>query len=154
MTSCTNCLGTSFKRATVELVRHVAGRVFAGQLPARVCLGCEMRYFAGDDLGRFDLAVAATLATAGVLDPEALRFMRKATEPRAKEFADLLGVRAETVSRWESGKTTIDRAAYAVIHQLIVDRLQGSSATSDYLRSLRKPRRLPARVKIVLPDAA
>ncbi len=142
MTSCVNCRGTKFKQTTAELKRHVAGRVFTGKLPARECSSCGMRYYDSPDLGRFDLAVAITLANAGVTEPEALKFMRKASGRRSKEFAELLGVRPETVSRWESGKAGIDRATYAVIQQLLLDRLAGSSTMERSLRVLMHPKKL------------
>lgn len=142
MTSCVSCNGTKFKQTTAELKRHVAGRPFAGKLPARECTSCGMRYYDGPDLARFDLAVAITLANAAVTEPEALKFMRKSTERRAKEFAELLGVRPETVSRWESGKAGIDRATYAVIQQLLIDRLAGSSTMEKTLKVLMHPKKL------------
>jgi DNA-binding transcriptional regulator YiaG len=105
-------------------------------------------------VGQFDAAVAAKLAEAGVTQPEALKFMRKVTGLQGKEFAELLLVRPETVSRWEQGKRPIDRATYAIIRQLVHERAGGVTTTADYLRSLRKPKRLPKIVKIALPRAA
>lgn len=148
VTSCVNCRGTKFRRKTAELKRHVAGRVFAGKLPAQECSSCGMRYYGGPDLGTFDLAVAITLANAGVADPEALKFMRKVTGLNGKEFAELLEVRPETVSRWERHKRSIGRATYAIIRQLLADRVRGTTEMADYLRSLRKPARLPKQVRI------
>ena len=80
--------------------------------------------------------------------------MRKVTGLQGKEFAELLAVRPETVSRWEQGKRPIDRATYAIIRQLVSERARGVTATTDYLRSLRRPKRLPKTVKIALPRAA
>ena len=134
--------------------RHVAGHVFTADLPARLCVKCGTSYF--DDLvvGQFDALVAAKLAEAAVTQPEALKFMRKVTGLQGKEFAELLAVRPETVSRWEQGKRPIDRATYAVIRQLVYERARGVTATADYLRSLHRPQRLPKTVKIALPRAA
>ncbi len=153
VTSCVNCQGTKFQRTTAELKRHVRARVFAGKLPAQECSSCGMRYYAGPDLARFDLAVALALVNAGVTESEALRFMRKVTGLNGKEFAELLEVRPETVSRWEQDKRPIDRASYAIIRQLLADRLHGVTEMADYLRSLHKPPRLPRNVKLHL-DAA
>jgi putative zinc finger/helix-turn-helix YgiT family protein len=153
VTSCVNCQGTKFRRTTAEVKRHVADREFAGKLPAQECASCGMRYYAGPDLSRFELAVSIALANAGVTDAEALKFMRKVTGLNGKEFAELLEVRPETVSRWEKDKRPIDRATYAIIRQLLADRLHGTTEMADYLRSLRKPPRLPRTVKLHL-DAA
>lgn len=134
--------------------RHVAGHVFTADLPSRVCAACGTSYFDDITVGQFDALVAATLAEAGITEPEALKFMRKVTGLQGKEFADLLAVRPETVSRWEQGKRPIDRATYAIIRQLVAERARGVTATTDYLRSLRQPKRLPKTVKIALPRAA
>jgi DNA-binding transcriptional regulator YiaG len=123
-------------------------------LPARVCEGCGTSYFDDRAVGQFDSLVAVKLAEAGVCEPEALRFLRKVTGLQGKEFAELLAVRPETVSRWEQGKRPIDRATYAVIRQLLFERVRGVTATRDYLRSLQKPKRLAKTVKIALRDAA
>lgn len=140
--SCANCRNEDFKQASSALSRHVAGREFKKVVSFRQCTSCKAKYYTGEDLARFDLAVAINLANGAVIDAEALRFMRKATGLQAKEFADLLGVRPETVSRWESGKAGIDRATYAVLQQFLLDRLAGSAQTAKRLRVLMHPKRL------------
>lgn len=151
---CPKCEATRLEARTIKRKRHVAGHEFAADLPARVCVECGTSYV--DDLivSAFDTLVAAKLAEAGVTEPEALQFMRKVTGLQGKEFAELLAVRPETVSRWEQGKRPIDRATYAVIRQLVSEHTRGVTTTTDYLRSLRQPKRLPKTVKIAVPRAA
>lgn len=132
----------------------MAGHVFSADLPARVCAGCGNTYFDDVVVSQFDSLVAARLVAAGVTHPDALKFMRKVTGLQGKEFAELLAVRAETVSRWEHGRRPIDRATYAIIRQLVCERAVGVTTTTDYLRSLRKPKRLPKTVRLELPHAA
>ena len=151
---CPKCEATRLEPRTIKRKRHVAGHEFAADLPARVCVGCGTRYFDDRVVGEFDALVAAKLAEAGVTEPEALQFMRKVTGLQGKEFAELLAVRPETVSRWEQGKRPIDRATYAVIRQLVSERTRGVTTTTDYLRSLHRPKRLPKTVKIAVPRAA
>jgi putative zinc finger/helix-turn-helix YgiT family protein len=151
---CPNCNATKLVRRSVERIRHVAGHAFAARLPAQVCESCGETFFSDDAVTAFDLAVAAKLAGAGIVTADALKFMRKVTGLNGKEFAELLEVRPETVSRWEQDKRPIDRATYAIIRQLIFDRLHGSSVMADFLRSLRKPKHLPRRVRVDLHDAA
>lgn len=151
---CPNCGANKLQKRNVERSRHVAGHAFTAHLPARVCAACKVAFFADEPVGAFDMLVAAHLAEAGVTSAEALRFMRKSTGMLGKEFAALLDVRPETVSRWEQGKRRIDRATYAIIRQLIWDRLLGKSTTADYLRSLHRPRRLPKKITIRLDRAA
>jgi putative zinc finger/helix-turn-helix YgiT family protein len=151
---CPNCGAAPVGPQTIRRKRHVAGYEFTADLPARVCAACGASYFEDRVVGQFDAAVAARLAEAGVTQPEALKFMRKVTGLQGKQFAELLAVRPETVSRWEQGKRSIDRATYAIIRQLVCERAGGVTTTTDYLRSLRKPKRLPKVVKIALPRAA
>ncbi len=149
---CPNCKA-NLNRKAVERARHVAGHAFTARLPSQICSSCGTAYFADEDVASFDLHVAAKLAEAGIADAAALKFMRKVTGLNGKEFAGLLEVRPETVSRWEQGRRPIDRSTYAIIRQLIFDRLQGKTTTADWLRSLRKPKRLPKNVRVHL-DAA
>jgi len=151
---CPNCGAAGLKSQTLERRRHVAGHVFTAKLPARVCAACGVSYFDDRVVAEFDALVAAELVEAGITTPEALKFIRKVTGLQGKEFAELLGVRPETVSRWEQGKRPIDRATYAVVRQLLHERARGVTATTDYLRSLHKPKRLPKTVRIALRRAA
>ena len=151
---CPNGDGGRLQRKKVSRTRNVAGHAFTAELSAQVCATCGETYFADEDVAQFDLRVAARLVEAGVTEAEALKFMRKVTGLNGKEFAELLEVRAETVSRWEQDKRPIDRATYAIIRQLIFDRLHGGSGMADFLRSMRKPKRLPRRVALDLHDAA
>lgn len=151
---CPNCGAARLESRVVKRKRHVAGHAFTADLPARVCTQCGTSYFDDRAVGQFDALVAAKLAEAGVTAPEALKFMRKVTGLQGKEFAELLAVRPETVSRWEQGKRPIDRATYAIIRQLVYERARGLTATRDYLRSLHRPKRLPKRIRIALPRAA
>ncbi len=151
---CPNCGAARLESRVVKRKRHVAGHVFTADLPARVCAECGTTYFDDRVVGQFDTLVAAKLAEAGVTESGALKFMRKVTGLQGKEFAELLAVRPETVSRWEQGKRPIGRATYAIIRQLVYERARGVTATTDYLRSLHKPKRLPKTVRIALPRAA
>ena len=154
MKQCPKCGAARLKGRVVKRKRHVAGHAFTADLPARVCAQCGTSYFEDRVVSQFDALVAAKLAEAGVTEPEALKFMRKVTGLQGKEFAELLAVRPETVSRWEQGKRPIDRATYAIIRQLVYERARGITATTDYLRALHKPKRLPKTVRIALPHAA
>jgi hypothetical protein len=139
-------------RRLVPHTRHVGPYAFSGRVPGLVCKKCKESYIEGVDLAAFELRVAVVLADAGVASPEVLRYLRKAMGLLGKEFAQILGVRPETVSRWEAGGS-IDRATYAVIRQILHDRLQGKTEMADYLRSLKKPKPLPREVKMRLAKA-
>ena len=151
---CPSCGAVRLESRAVRRTRNVADHRFTAQLPARVCTACGTSYFDDRTVAEFDALVAATLAEAGIADPDALKFLRKVTGLRGKEFAQLLAVRPETVSRWEQGKRPIDRATFTLMRQLVHERAAGISAPTDYLRSLGNPKRLPKTVKIALRRAA
>jgi putative zinc finger/helix-turn-helix YgiT family protein len=150
---CPNCRGRIEPRR-VPRERRIGGRRFTAELPAGACTACGERFVDDAVVGEFDLRIAARLAEAGVSGGAALRFMRKVTGLQGKEFAELLAVRPETVSRWERGRRPIDRATYAILRQLILDRTDRRTTTNDYLRSLCKPPRLPKTVRITVQAAA
>ena len=150
---CPTCHSGRLARDTRETRVQVAGSTFVASLPVRRCASCGEAFYAVGAVEGLELQVAALLAEAGVASGEALRFMRKALGLRADEWADLIGVRPESVSRWENGRRRIDRGTLAVIHQLVVEHLRGDSSMHDYLADLRAPRRLPKRVQ-VKPRAA
>lgn len=76
------------------------------------------------------------LLDAGSTDPKAVTWLRKAAGLRGNELAALLAVAPETVSRWEHGARTIDRAALAILGSLALDALDGVTTTRDRLRAL------------------
>ncbi len=145
---CVKCGGTKLERREVERHRDVAGHRFTATLTALVCAACGEAYFRQQDLMPFERAIAHALFEAGETAGEALRFLRNCIPLTAREFAELLDLRHETVSRWENGKRPIDRGDYATLRQLVEESARGERATLDYLRSLRKPRRLPKRVRL------
>ncbi len=79
--------------------------------------------------GRADLAIAAELALAGPIHKDTFKFMRGALGETAKAVAALLGVSAETVSRWETGARDVERCAWLVLGNLVLER-SGKPASS------------------------
>ena len=128
------------------LVAAAAGQFLAGRSPDWI-LWLTLIGFA--------LAIAAALALPGrrAAPPPSgagLRFMRKAMGVRGVEFADLLGVTPETVSRWEADKHPIDRGAFTLLGMMVADRIAGTHTTEDALRATRAPRRLGDHVEVKL----
>src|SRR6185437_453729 len=108
---CLSCNQGTMRPAMVEIRREVGERSFVASVDGRKCTDCGSVSFKGTDLARFEGAVAAALAGSG----EAFRWMRKALDLRAIDVAVLLGVTPETISRWETGRVTIDRGAMALL---------------------------------------
>jgi putative zinc finger/helix-turn-helix YgiT family protein len=128
--------------------RKVAGHTFTAELAAEQCKVCGETYVDAADIEAFELAIARALAQSGASNGEAFRFMRKALGFTAVELGDLLGVAAETISRWETGQRDVDRGALVAVGSLVLDRIEGRTATIDRLRAIREPPRLAKVVAI------
>ncbi len=84
--------------------------------PQKVCSLCDERYYEAKDLIAAEDAVTRDLMARGIRDSAVFKYLRKAVGLKATELADLLGVTAETVSRWENGHNEADRAVWAALH--------------------------------------
>jgi DNA-binding transcriptional regulator YiaG len=108
------------KMTTKTITRKIAGRVFSIEVAAiddpEYGLSVSLR-----EGMRADLAIAAALATEGPATPDAFRFMRKALALSGKDAAELLGVTAVTVSRWENEARELDPLAWFALGTLVLD---------------------------------
>lgn len=121
---------------TTEESCTVGPRTFVATLPAVVCGNCNEAIFSTPTLQAFETAVARALVDAGASDGAALRRVRKVAGLAGVELARLLGVAPETVSRWENGVQSADRAAVALIGALCLDALEGRTTTRDRLDAM------------------
>jgi putative zinc finger/helix-turn-helix YgiT family protein len=155
MRRCPHCQ-SSARRAErlLEASREVSGHRFVATLPAVECAACGHAQFDVEAERRFALAVARQIADSGLATGEAFRFMRKAIGMRATEFAELLDLAPETISRWETEKRAVDRGALALMGNLVRDVLEGRTTTLDGLRSLRAPRDLGTTVPVAMTAPA
>jgi putative zinc finger/helix-turn-helix YgiT family protein len=138
MKQCVKCHGPLSATEIPEEIT-VAGATFSGKVRAQRCDACGEVYIAAEDAMRFDLRVARELGSLGAAQGEAFRFMRKAIGMRAADLATLLGVAAETVSRWERGERPVDRAALTVLGALVTDKLEGRATTMKLLKAQQDP---------------
>lgn len=132
----------------LETTREVDGVVFEGHLPATECTGCGLVQGEHGSDRRFTLEVARLLADTGQSSGEAFRFLRKAIGLRATELAAFLNLAPETISRWETNKRAVDRAALALLGIAVRDALEGRTTTLDGLRALTNPRPLTGRITV------
>lgn len=138
MKQCVKC-NSALSATEVREEVTVAGATFSGAVPAHRCEACGEVYIAADDGMRFDLRVARELGTRGAATGDAFKFMRKALGLRAADLAGLLGVAAETISRWERGERPVDRAALTVVGALVADKLEGRATTMKLLKAQQEP---------------
>lgn len=133
---CVYCRDSALEDTIVEDEIRIGAHVFKTSMPAQRCPRCGETYISGQSLERFDLLVSRALADQGVVNGAAFKFIRKALGLRAADLADLLGVRPETISRWENDKVPVDVCAFTAVGSLVVDRLQGQDSTLRRLRAL------------------
>jgi putative zinc finger/helix-turn-helix YgiT family protein len=152
MKRCERCKTGKMEKTKAPDTVGVGKHVFSATVPAFKCRECGEVYFHGPSLERFELRAAVELARAGEASGEVMRFMRKATGMRAAELAELLAVTPETISRWETGKQTIERRAMAVLGSLVIERFEGRTAVLDNLKALREPRKLARRIQLSLNE--
>ena len=150
MKRCERCKTGKLEKTEALDSVEVGQHLFTARVPALKCRECGELYFDGPSLERFELRVAVELARSGEATGDVMRFMRKAAGLRALELAELLGVTAETVSRWETGRQPMEHRAMAVVGALVVERFEGRTSTLDNLKALRSPKKLGRRVELSL----
>lgn len=140
---CRKC-GTraAFEQAPWIERAEVAGLKFEVEVQVGRCPNpdCgELRDLGHDEVCVVERSIAVELARRGRCLPEAFRYMRNSIEHRASSLGELLGVAADTISRWERGTVPLDRRAFAVLGQLVIDEHEGESGMHDLLISARLP---------------
>jgi len=155
MRRCVECKSGRIRKGEVQEELNVNGVLFTAKLPALVCRACGNNYVTHETLGRFELAVADWLGQHGVRTAEAFRFMRKSLGLKATEVAELFDVTPETISRWENGHGSVDVGAFAVLGELVSERLNGTQRTLIRLHAVKKNlgKRLAKTVALELPKA-
>ena len=147
---CFKCRKGELENVRVETVRTMSGMRYVGDLAAVRCSECHETSVTDAELERFELAVAEHALRFGING--AVKFARKALGMRANELAALLGLRPETISRWEGGQQDPDRAWMAVLATLAAERLEGRSTLERELRAQSEVKAAPpAVVRFPLP---
>lgn len=136
MNRCVQCGAEQLRPSTRTDTLTVGGRTFKAELPALECGNCGEGYIEGAAVEAFEDAVTRALVEVGASEPDALRWLRKRAKLRASELADLLGVRAETVSRWETGATEAPRAVAFTLGTLALASLYGQTSPLARIRAL------------------
>lgn len=82
------------------------------------CSSCGETLFDDASVERQEIDAATALVARGIRTAAEFRFVRKVAGLLANDLAELLGVRPETVSRWERGEGEIPRAAAFALGEL------------------------------------
>jgi DNA-binding transcriptional regulator YiaG len=143
MERCARCGGPVVRSRKHEMVRVVDRTSFVAKVSSSVCRKCSAVFLHGRSLEEVDLEIGCRLAIHGRASGASFRFMRKALALRGAEVAELLGVTAETVSRWENGQRAVDPIAWISLGSLVLEKNGLPSATLERLLALKKRARLP-----------
>ena len=156
---CAQCKGTDLQQVTGPHDRkfHLAsGETIAfrfDEVPYTVCGNCGERYYAAGIGSAEDNAMTHELIVRQIRDPAVFKWLRKIAGLKAAELGELLEVTPETVSHWENGHHSPERAVWTILDALAEDGMEGRTTTLDRLRTPTEPR-LPNRpVRLTLKAA-
>jgi DNA-binding transcriptional regulator YiaG len=137
------------KKKKTTLERKIAGRTYVVAVDAHVAAdGVEV--IQAKDLAAVDLAIAAAIAGEGPVVGETFSWMRRAMGLQAKTLAELLDVRPESVSRWERGERPMDRAAWLLLAEVVLDRAGRTVPPLELMTKIAANTRPPRRVDVTL----
>ena len=114
----------------------LAGQSFAGLVREERCARCGQRFTSYEEVHRFELACAVETAEAGAMRPDVVLALCRGIAVETTPIARLLGVRRETIYRWQTGRSPIGRAAFLTLVLLARDRLAGRDDTRRLLERL------------------
>jgi putative zinc finger/helix-turn-helix YgiT family protein len=112
---CPSCKKTDAFRSWEGPIKRMGVQVIAR---GERCSSCGETLFTDEEVGRQDNLVAAGFVSRGVRTGAEFKFVRKIVGLKATEVADILGVRPETVSRWERDEVEIPRLAAFALGEL------------------------------------
>ena len=101
------------------ITRKIAGRTYTVSAPfieTEDGLTCTL-----ETARAAEIAIAAAVAE-GPPSGEGFAFIRKALGFTAARLSELLGVRSETISRWENDASSFDRATWVALGDLAIER--------------------------------
>ena len=104
------------------LTRTIAGRKLVVDVELGVDPETNEETVSLAEVQRAEIEMAAALADAGPVNGESFAWMRKSLALQSKQLAHLLGVRPETVTRWETATVPVDRAAWLTLGELVLER--------------------------------
>ena len=82
------------------------------------------------------------------LTPEEVRFLRKYLGWSGGDFAEHMGVAAETVSRWENGSKTMSQAAERLLRLAALSREPASNYSLEILKDVAQKKQAAQRLQV------
>ena len=101
--------------------RKIDGRTFSVEVPTVERVPGEVGV-AAEVVGAVECAIASAIVL-GPPSAAGFKFVRRALGLTAVRLAELLGVRAESISRWENSVVPFDRATWIALGDLALERV-------------------------------
>jgi putative zinc finger/helix-turn-helix YgiT family protein len=112
---------TRSHRGERELNLGLPYRVVVQDAPFETCVGCGEVYSGLDaPVQTMELVAKWVAERPGRLEPSEVRFLRNASGHTQEEFGQLLGVAAETISRWENGKQALGQQSELTLRMAVL----------------------------------
>ena len=110
------------KGKTISVERDIGRRTYSA--PAKAKWSEEVGRFGipAGELRRAELAIAVQVAERAAASGEGFAWMRKALGLTGKELGEILGVRLETISRWERGDVEVTRTAWLYVGGAVLEK--------------------------------
>lgn len=151
---CPNChKDREFKDTVFERTIRVPPVRFVVEMPAQRCPACKSFVVSDAAAQEAELEVARKLAQSGPISAASFRVLRSAARMRSVDLARLLGVAKETISRWESGKRSVEPLAWTLLAWIAVERASGHATTRHRLESFRLAKPMRGTVRLVVHAA-
>lgn len=131
---CPSC-GEERKETTILGQEKIKGYLFRSELPSLYCADCEKFSVSRETEGSFALSVACWLVKNNVQTSETIKIIRKALGMDAQSFADLLGIRLETLSRWENNRRLPKQNTFLFLFLLIEKKVKGENNLKSFIKN-------------------
>ncbi len=133
------------KTKKTELKRRIGGRVYSVQIENVFDDDIGRYSFSLDQGRRAELVIACQVANEAPPSGEGFNWLRRVLGLTGPELGKLLGVRFETISRWERGDVPVDRGAWLLTGGLVLERAGQPVDLLHRMETLPKPTKRKAR---------
>jgi DNA-binding transcriptional regulator YiaG len=140
MVACDDCADTLGDTTTGHR-QAVGGVTYTTEIVADLCSVCRKVTLDPASGQNADERIARHIAEHGPMTGEGLRFMRIAMGLHAAGLGEMVAQSAAMLTRWESNKAPIDRAAWLIVGSLVLEREVGVPRMADRIAALIKPKK-------------
>lgn len=139
MTSCPKCGESRFVKTSEDYLYTESGlsNVVLANIDVFVCEHCANKLVEIPRIAKLHRAIAYELVKQKErLRPEEIRFLRQYLGRSSTDFADLMGVEIESVSRWENGKVQMSTPHERFLRLMVMHEEPTTEYPLDELKSV------------------